>query len=206
MIRFEGTIKSWRDDRGVGFIDPRLGGEEIFFHVKALTRTTGRPQVGQLVSFEVEAGPRGNKRARNVEPLRAPRAPRKRRGGLPARSGAATLFAVPGFVLLYLALAVLWRPPTTFAVIYLAASLAAFLAYAFDKSAAKGGRWRTSESTLHLLALAGGWPGALLAQQFLRHKSVKASFRSVFWGTVVLNIMGFLALCSPLGRSLWTSP
>ena len=115
-------------------------------------------------------------------------------------------YAVPGFVLLYLALAVLWRPPTTFAVIYLAASLAAFLAYAFDKSAAKGGRWRTSESTLHLLALAGGWPGALLAQQFLRHKSVKASFRSVFWGTVVLNILGFLALCSPLGRSLWTSP
>ena len=116
------------------------------------------------------------------------------------------LFALPAFAILYLAVTVSWRPPIAFAVIYLAASLTAFLAYAFDKSAAKGGRWRTSESTLHLLALAGGWPGALLAQQFLRHKSVKASFRSVFWGTVVLNILGFLALCSPLGRSLWTSP
>ncbi len=88
------------------------------------------------------------------------------------------LFALPVFVFLYLAVTVLWRPPAAFAVIYFAASLAAFLAYAFDKSAAKGGRWRTSEGTLHLLALAGGWPGALLAQQFLRHKSAKASFNA----------------------------
>ena len=116
------------------------------------------------------------------------------------------LFALPVFVFLYLAVTVLWRPPAAFAVIYFAASLATFLAYAFDKSAAKGGRWRTSEGTLHVLALAGGWPGALLAQQFLRHKSAKASFRSVFWGTVVINVLGFVALCSPLGRSLWTSP
>ncbi|MCP3127911.1 DUF1294 domain-containing protein [Shewanella sp. KJ2020] len=72
--------------------------------------------------------------------------------------------------------------------IYLTLSLLTFIAYAIDKSAAKGGRWRTKESTLHLLALMGGWPGALFAQNLLRHKSVKASFRNVFWLTVVANL------------------
>jgi uncharacterized membrane protein YsdA (DUF1294 family) len=76
-----------------------------------------------------------------------------------------------------------------------------FLVYAWDKSAARAGRWRTAESTLHLMALAGGWPGALLAQQWLRHKSVKPAFRAVFWATVVLNVAVWLWLCSPWGWS-----
>ena len=71
---------------------------------------------------------------------------------------------------------------------YLTLSLLSFIAYAIDKSAAKRGKWRTKESTLHLLALMGGWPGALFAQNVLRHKSVKASFRNVFWLTVIANL------------------
>lgn len=73
--------------------------------------------------------------------------------------------------------------------IYLTLSLLTFIAYAIDKSAAKRGKWRTKESTLHLLALMGGWPGALSAQNLLRHKSAKASFRNVFWLTVVVNLV-----------------
>lgn len=88
---------------------------------------------------------------------------------------------------------------------YLGLSLLTFVAYALDKSAARNNTWRTPESTLHLLALAGGWPGALLAQQWLRHKSVKAEFRAVFWATVVFNVVGFVLLSSPLGRPLWAS-
>ena len=205
-MRFEGSIKSWNDDRGFGFIEPRLGGEDIFVHVKAFTRRTGRPQVGQPVSFEVELGPQGKKRARQVEPLRPSRAPRRRRNESPAQWGTATLFAIPAFVLLYVAVAVLWRPPATVALLYLAASLITFLVYAVDKSAAKRGNRRTSEGVLHGLALVGGWPGALLAQQFLRHKSTKAEFRSVFWGTVVINVIAFIVLCSPIAQSLWASP
>ncbi|AVV83226.1 DUF1294 domain-containing protein [Shewanella putrefaciens] len=71
---------------------------------------------------------------------------------------------------------------------YLTLSFLTFIAYAIDKSAAKRNKWRTKESTLHLLALMGGWPGALFAQNLLRHKSVKASFRNVFWLTVVANL------------------
>jgi uncharacterized membrane protein YsdA (DUF1294 family) len=58
-------------------------------------------------------------------------------------------------------------------VIYAGASLIAFVAYALDKAAARAGRWRTQESTLHLLALIGGWPGALLAQRQFRHKTAR---------------------------------
>ena len=83
------------------------------------------------------------------------------------------------------------------------ASLFTFITYTIDKSAAGRGGWRTPESTLHALAMAGGWPGALLAQQFLRHKSAKAEFRSVFWVTVVVNVAAFVLLCSPAGRALW---
>ena len=54
-----------------------------------------------------------------------------------------------------------------------------------------------SESTLHVVRLACGWPGALLAQQLLRHKSSKPSFQSTYWATVVLNVIGFFAGHSP---------
>ncbi|MFN3436861.1 MAG: DUF1294 domain-containing protein [Acidovorax sp.] len=66
-------------------------------------------------------------------------------------------------------------------------NLLTFLIYAIDKSAAQNGQWRTKESHLHLLSLAGGWPGAWFAQQWLRHKSRKVEFRAVYWVTVVLH-------------------
>ena len=37
------------------------------------------------------------------------------------------------------------------------------------------GAWRIREGTLHLVEALGGWPGAFLAQQTMRHKTVKLS-------------------------------
>jgi uncharacterized membrane protein YsdA (DUF1294 family) len=85
--------------------------------------------------------------------------------------------------------------------IYMEISLMTFTAYALDKSAARKGDWRTKESTLHLLSLAGGWPGAIVVQQQLRHKSRKASFRSVFWMTVFLNCGVFVWLTTSTGAA-----
>ena len=86
--------------------------------------------------------------------------------------------------------------------LYIGASLIAFVAYALDKAAACSGKWRTQESTLHLLALVGGWPGALVAQNRLRHKSRKISFQVVFWATVLLNC-GALGWLLTAGSSAW---
>ena len=83
---------------------------------------------------------------------------------------------------------------------YLFVSTVTYLAYAIDKSAAQAGRWRISEQTLQLLALAGGWPGALLAQQQLRHKSKKGTFRIVLWITVLINCAAFAWLHTSDGQ------
>jgi uncharacterized membrane protein YsdA (DUF1294 family) len=104
--------------------------------------------------------------------------------------------------MVYATVAWLWRPPLWVAGWYVMASLLAFMAYALDKSAAVGGGWRIRESSLHLLALAGGWPGALLAQQVLRHKTSKAEFRGVFWVTVVVNVVGLVVWVSPWGERM----
>ena len=82
----------------------------------------------------------------------------------------------------------------TFAWLYLGASALCFALYARDKAAARAGRRRTPERTLLLLGLACGWPGALLAQRCLRHKSSKVAFLRKFWGTVALNVAAFGAL------------
>lgn len=79
--------------------------------------------------------------------------------------------------------------PAVLLLAYLAMSVIAYATYARDKSAARAGRRRTPEKTLHLVALLGGWPGALLAQRRLRHKSSKASFLFVFGVTVVVNLV-----------------
>ena len=81
--------------------------------------------------------------------------------------------------------------PLLIPIAYLFLSAITFFVYAYDKSAARRGRWRTSEGTLHFFALIGGWPGALLAQQSFRHKSKKLSFRVVLWVTVLLNCAAF---------------
>lgn len=60
--------------------------------------------------------------------------------------------------------------------------------YAWDKRQAKTRGWRVPEKRLHLLSLLGGWPGALVGQRWLKHKSVKAKFRVVFWLTVVVHV------------------
>jgi uncharacterized membrane protein YsdA (DUF1294 family) len=75
---------------------------------------------------------------------------------------------------------------------YAVLSAACFVAYARDKSAARRGARRTPERRLLLLGLAGGWPGAVLAQQMLRHKTAKPVFQLLFWCSVLLNV-GVLA-------------
>lgn len=53
----------------------------------------------------------------------------------------------------------------------LAAGGAAFVLYGIDKGAAKAGRARVPELLHHLLALAGGFGGALLGMIVFHHKS-----------------------------------
>ncbi|KAF1010100.1 MAG: hypothetical protein GAK32_01695 [Pseudomonas fluorescens] len=59
--------------------------------------------------------------------------------------------------------------------------------YWSDKRKAATARWRTPENVLHAVELAGGWPGALIAQQVFRHKTRKVSYQVLFWVIVLLH-------------------
>ena len=76
----------------------------------------------------------------------------------------------------------------------LIACLITFALYGLDKRAARLGRQRTRERTLHLWAAAGGWGGALVAQKTFRHKTLKQPFRRVFWLSLV-PALAVMALC-----------
>ncbi|WP_353808206.1 DUF1294 domain-containing protein [Agromyces sp. SYSU T00194] len=118
------------------------------------------------------------------------RAPRRRNGVQPA-----AFVPVLAFAVLWIALALTVGAPTWLLVVYAIASIVAFVLYAVDKSAARAERRRIPESTLLTAGLVGGWPGAIVAQQVLRHKTVKRAFRVPFWITVVVNVLAFVAVC-----------
>lgn len=63
------------------------------------------------------------------------------------------------------------------------------VAYGYDKSAARNGKWRVRERTLHSMTLIGGTFGAWLGQKLFRHKTRKTSFRIVFWFTGWLQLV-----------------
>ena len=201
-MRFDGTLKSWNDERGFGFVEPRQGGQDIFVHIKAFPAGTGRPTVGLPVSFEVELGPNGKKRAMAVQFVRQSKKPMHQYAESTAPWTISRVLVIPVFALLCWYVVSRYPVNPILALVYLVASIIAFLAYALDKSAAKQGRWRIAESTLHLMGLSCGWPGALLAQQLLRHKTSKPTFVSAFWVTVLLNAAGFYAAHSPLATGL----
>ncbi len=66
LMRIDGTLTKWNDDRGFGFITPTQGGPEIFVHVSAFPRDGQRPRIGERLTFEIGTGKDGKKQARNI--------------------------------------------------------------------------------------------------------------------------------------------
>lgn len=194
-MRFQGRITSWNDAKGFGFITPNGGGEPVFVHISSFANRQRRPCGNEIVTYELAVDGRGRCRGEAVAFVGM-----RPKAALPSdgRSKLPPLFAF-GFLVVVAAAVLTGRLPGGVLALYLGASVVAFLAYAFDKSAAQNGQWRTQESTLHLFALLGGWPGALAAQRLLRHKSAKTSFQVVFWITVGLNCGALGWLFSPAG-------
>jgi uncharacterized membrane protein YsdA (DUF1294 family)/cold shock CspA family protein len=217
----QGTVVRWNAARGFGFIRSPQMPAEVFFHANVF-RGAPVPQEGMAVHFdEVHVGGKGPRATMVFAQSPAPnRKPQRNDGGTPkanqvrgapARSAAQRPvpprpdsqpqpFAPLLLLLLMLGWAglVLWgvwaqRLPWVAPPAIAGLNLLTFFIYWTDKYAAQQGRWRTQESTLHLLALAGGWPGAWFAQQMLRHKSRKQEFRAAYWGTVLLHCAGLAA-------------
>lgn len=206
-----GQIKSWNDDKGFGFIQPPQG-EPVFVHISAM-HGERRPQPGDAVLFVAGRDAQGRVRAEHVrldaglqldspsirvKPARAVKAApaptraaqRRQEGGRSVQSLGAKLLvffglcALPGFGALHMLLSGFSALPLA---AYGLVSLLTFFLYWSDKRKAQGNEWRTPEKVLHAAELAGGWPGALVAQQVLRHKTRKVSYQASFWLIVVLH-------------------
>ena len=193
-MRTKGKITTWNNEKGFGFITPSTGGKQVFVHINAFSSRYPRPGINQGVTYALSSDKKGRPCAIKAT-LAEVRLQEKTK-----QSNSATSIVVAVCFLVIVGVAVLTKKlPPFVLVIYIVVSLLTFIIYAVDKSAAKKGAWRTQESTLHLLSLAGGWPGALIAQQKLRHKSKKQSFRAVFWVTALLNCGVFFWVLTPSG-------
>lgn len=199
-MRSKGKIKSWNDDKGYGFITPLTGGKDVFIHITAFSRRGRHPEIGQVVTYSSSTDQKGRLCA-----AQASLAGDRLQGDKKKDTGAFSIILAIIFIGIVGLFVLGGKFPIVILALYGGLSIATFFAYALDKAAAKKGAWRTPESTLHLFALAGGWPGALIAQQKLRHKSKKESFRFVFWITVALNVGGFIWLFTSSGSRVLKS-
>ncbi len=200
-MRQAGRITNWNDGKGFGFVTPHDGGSRAFVHIKAFQAAMRRPLEGDLISYATAVDAKGRINATDVrfagqriQPASASRTATRRKPAMRIPRLAMGL----AFLLLAFALMVMGKVPAALALGYLLMSGVSYIAYVLDKDAAgKPKRQRTPEATLHMLDVLGGWPGALIAQQQMRHKTVKTSFQIGFWISVLAN----LALVTWLWRS-----
>lgn len=78
-------------------------------------------------------------------------------------------------------------------------SVVSFAQYGLDKRKARHAQRRIPEKTLLLTCLLGGWPGAMLGGKVFRHKTIKKSYRRMFF----LAIAGNIAIIIGLAWVLW---
>jgi uncharacterized membrane protein YsdA (DUF1294 family)/cold shock CspA family protein len=173
-----GTITTWKNDKGFGFITPDQGGQQVFFHISDLLTHQARPGEQMKVSFTLGYDQHQRPRATNIRLT-------QRQTALPTLP-----FVTAGAFFLILTLwTYLVALPVWVPAIYLVVSLTTFYVYGVDKAHAAHGTQRVPEATLHLLEFLGGWPGALVAQVYYRHKTIKASFQADYLIAVIANLL-----------------
>ena len=190
-MRNEGSITRWNDERGFGFISPTKGGSSIFVHISSFPQSDRRPSVNEAVGYTLAFDSHGRPQAKDVRFLAGSRSTSPMRQ-IPRSGVAVPITFAMSFLVALAALAAVRQLDMSWLVLYYGASIITYGVYARDKKAAQNAGWRTPESTLQLMSLLGGWPGALIAQVRLRHKTRKPSFLVVYWLTVIIN-------CAALG-------
>ena len=61
----KGQLKSWKDDKGFGFIQSSELQQDTFIHISTLKGMNRKPKVGDFIYFEVEKQTNGKSRAVN---------------------------------------------------------------------------------------------------------------------------------------------
>jgi len=197
FMRFKGKLINWNNEKAFGFIVPNGGGDQVFIHKNAFSNRQRTPKVHDIITFSIAKDKQGRYCA--DEATYSGETFKKKQVN---KINNFSIYLSVIFLGLIMAASVIGYMPINLALLYFGGSTLTFMLYAYDKSKAKRGAWRTAESTLHLFALAGGWPGAAIAQQTLRHKSQKKEFRFIFWITVIANFVALFWLMSSSGEQL----
>ena len=191
-MRKQGKVISWKDDKGFGFIEPSTGGKQIFVHIKAFRGGSRRPTIGTEVSYVESRDAQGRARAESAQSLGQ---------GLSLGPASKAFIATSSFFLIVAAIVALGLLPQPVLWLYLGMSVLTFAFYAMDKAAAQKGGQRTPESTLHTLALVGGWPGALFLY-LTTMISTGETRPAAILSTMLLILTGAdspMAMCTPSG-------
>ena len=62
----KGFLKTWKDDRGFGFIKPDDDSQDVFIHISALRGMARRPYKGDTIFYQIEEEPEGKLKAVNA--------------------------------------------------------------------------------------------------------------------------------------------
>jgi uncharacterized membrane protein YsdA (DUF1294 family) len=79
-------------------------------------------------------------------------------------------------------------PTVTYLVLTVLASPVCFIAYGIDRRRTAKDQPRLTWRALHLPALLGGWPGALLGRSVFRRQGETMAFRLFLWVIVALHV------------------
>jgi uncharacterized membrane protein YsdA (DUF1294 family) len=84
--------------------------------------------------------------------------------------------------------------------LFVGINVATMLCYGYDKLLARAGLQRVPELALHVLAVCGGTPGALVGQILFRHKTRDLRFRLIFLAIAAVQAVVLLAIGPGQGR------
>jgi len=189
-----GVISNWNEEKGFGFITSKSGGKTVFTHISDYSKNHHKPFKGLEVQYIIGRDSKGRMCAVKVIPLNG-----HKKSSTHIRRKYLPMILLLSFTSITIFVFNRHLIPLSLIALYLAMSIITFIMYAKDKSAAQSNAWRTPESTLHTLSLLGGWPGATIAQSFLRHKSQKVSFKVAHWIMVIVNCGALYWLITPQG-------
>ena len=198
MLR--GQVIKYVDERGFGFIrcEESNINQDVFFHVKDVLERRDL-KVGARVTFKVIQGERGPV-GTNIVPynLRDATAagwqPRAANGGPNDVQEFDFAQAAAGAVAICMSAIFFFSDVPIFLKYLSGIQIVTYFTYCEDKRRAMNGSWRIPEARLHFLALVGGTPAAFLAQEVLRHKTKKESFRRTQKQILIFQVLLILAI------------